>query len=111
MKWLACTSSQFGRADICCSESPPLHANTAIYLGEVVTQSGERQELQLKGAGLTPFSRSADGRKVLRSSMREFLASEAMDALVSVCVWGGGGAGHARTRRGSADGPRCYAAA
>lgn len=57
---------------------------TAIYLGEVVhPQTGDRQELQLKGAGLTPFSRSADGRKVLRSSLREFLASEAMDALVS----------------------------
>jgi hypothetical protein len=56
----------------------------AIYLGEVVPPGGgPRQELQLKGSGLTPFSRQADGRKVLRSSMREMLASEAMDALVS----------------------------
>ncbi|XP_008567185.1 PREDICTED: selenoprotein O [Galeopterus variegatus] len=39
---------------------------------------GERWELQLKGAGPTPFSRQADGRKVLRSSIREFLCSEAM---------------------------------
>ncbi|TGZ68223.1 hypothetical protein CRM22_004365 [Opisthorchis felineus] len=49
-----------------------------IYLGEVVNQQKERWELQLKGAGPTPFSRSADGRKVLRSSLREFLCSEAM---------------------------------
>ncbi len=38
--------------------------------------------MQLKGAGLTPFSRQADGRKVLRSSIREFLASEALHHLV-----------------------------
>ena len=45
----------------------------AITLGEVAGQ-----ELQLKGAGLTPYSRTADGRAVLRSSLREFLCSEAM---------------------------------
>ncbi|KAM9229794.1 protein adenylyltransferase SelO, mitochondrial isoform 2-T2 [Dugong dugon] len=50
----------------------------AMYLGEVCPAAGERWELQLKGAGLTPFSRQADGRKVLRSSIREFLCSEAM---------------------------------
>uniref|UniRef100_A0A250Y3Z4 Selenoprotein O n=2 Tax=Castor canadensis TaxID=51338 RepID=A0A250Y3Z4_CASCN len=50
----------------------------AMYLGEVCTATGERWELQLKGAGPTPFSRQADGRKVLRSSIREFLCSEAM---------------------------------
>ncbi|XP_012504244.1 PREDICTED: selenoprotein O [Propithecus coquereli] len=50
----------------------------AMYLGEVCTAAGERWELQLKGAGPTPFSRQADGRKVLRSSIREFLCSEAM---------------------------------
>ncbi|KAL1767460.1 hypothetical protein HispidOSU_019702 [Sigmodon hispidus] len=50
----------------------------AMYLGEVCTTAGERWELQLKGAGPTPFSRQADGRKVLRSSIREFLCSEAM---------------------------------
>ncbi|KAF5394993.1 hypothetical protein PHET_09008 [Paragonimus heterotremus] len=49
-----------------------------VYLGEVINHKGERWELQLKGAGLTPFSRQADGRKVLRSSLREFLCSEAM---------------------------------
>ena len=53
----------------------------AMYLGELVNGEGERWELQLKGAGLTPFSRTADGRKVLRSSIREFLCSEAMHHL------------------------------
>ncbi|KAL8221148.1 UNVERIFIED_CONTAM: hypothetical protein K2H54_060127 [Gekko kuhli] len=50
----------------------------AMYLGEVLNPRGERWEIQLKGAGLTPFSRQADGRKVLRSSIREFLCSEGM---------------------------------
>jgi uncharacterized protein YdiU (UPF0061 family) len=52
----------------------------AITLGEVV-EGGRRWELQLKGAGATPYSRSADGRAVLRSSIREFLCSEAMHHL------------------------------
>jgi uncharacterized protein YdiU (UPF0061 family) len=52
----------------------------AITLGEL-TPSGERWELQLKGAGPTPYSRTADGRAVLRSSVREFLCSEAMHFL------------------------------
>ncbi|XP_077861514.1 protein adenylyltransferase SelO, mitochondrial-like, partial [Saccoglossus kowalevskii] len=51
------------------------------YLGEVVNKRGDRWELQLKGSGLTPYSRMADGRKVLRSSIREFLCSEAMHHL------------------------------
>ena len=50
----------------------------AINLGEVVNQRGERWALQLKGAGPTPYSRTADGLAVLRSSVREFLCSEAM---------------------------------
>jgi len=50
----------------------------AMYLGEVVNNKGERWELQLKGAGKTPYSRTADGRAVLRSSIREFLCSEAL---------------------------------
>jgi uncharacterized protein YdiU (UPF0061 family) len=50
----------------------------AILLGEVTNSKGEKWELQLKGAGKTPFSRSADGRAVLRSSIREFLCSEAL---------------------------------
>ncbi len=50
----------------------------AITLGELIAADGTRQELQLKGAGRTPYSRTADGRAVLRSSLREFLCSEAM---------------------------------
>ncbi|MFZ5897091.1 MAG: protein adenylyltransferase SelO [Myxococcota bacterium] len=50
----------------------------AITLGEVLNARNERWELQLKGAGRTPYSRTADGRAVLRSSLREFLCSEAM---------------------------------
>ena len=53
----------------------------AISLGETVNADGERWELQLKGAGPTPYSRGADGRAVLRSSIREFLCSEAMHHL------------------------------
>ncbi len=52
----------------------------AISLGQIDGPEG-RQELQLKGAGRTPFSRGADGRAVLRSSLREFVASEAMHHL------------------------------
>ncbi|MEQ1635111.1 MAG: protein adenylyltransferase SelO [Methylococcales bacterium] len=50
----------------------------AINLGEVINSEGQRWALQLKGAGATPYSRSADGLAVLRSSVREFLCSEAM---------------------------------
>ena len=50
----------------------------AIALGEVVDTLGQHQTLQLKGAGPTPYSRTADGLAVLRSSVREFLCSEAM---------------------------------
>ena len=53
----------------------------AISLGEAVLADGRRRELQLKGAGPTPYSRGADGRAVLRSSIREFLCSEAMHHL------------------------------
>lgn len=53
----------------------------AIALGEVLDGAGARHELQLKGAGPTPYSRHADGRAVLRSSIREFLCSEAMHHL------------------------------
>ncbi|HTU61329.1 MAG TPA: YdiU family protein, partial [Polyangiales bacterium] len=52
----------------------------AISLGEVLHR-GKRWELQLKGAGRTPYSRGADGRAVLRSSIREFICSEAMHHL------------------------------
>ncbi len=53
----------------------------AITLGELRTPDGSSQELQLKGAGPTPYSRRADGRAVLRSSVREYLMSEAMHHL------------------------------
>ena len=53
----------------------------AILLGTHRAGNGERFELQLKGAGPTAYSRRADGRAVLRSSLREFVCSEAMHAL------------------------------
>jgi len=53
----------------------------AINLGDVVGSENKRWTLQLKGAGPTPYSRTADGLAVLRSSLREFLCSEAMHHL------------------------------
>jgi uncharacterized protein YdiU (UPF0061 family) len=53
----------------------------AIVLGELRRPDGSRVELQLKGAGPTAYSRRGDGRAVLRSSLREFVCSEAMHAL------------------------------
>ncbi len=53
----------------------------AINLGEIINRNGQRLALQLKGAGPTPYSRGADGLAVLRSSLREFLCSEAMHHL------------------------------
>lgn len=53
----------------------------AIALGEITGPDGRNWEIQLKGAGPTPYSRRADGRAVLRSSIREFLCSEAMHYL------------------------------
>lgn len=54
----------------------------AISLFEATNpRTGKRYEVQLKGAGITPYSRFADGKAVLRSSIREFVASEALDAL------------------------------
>ncbi len=50
----------------------------AITLGEIKTSKGKVYELQLKGPGQTAYSRRADGRAVLRSSVREYLMSEAM---------------------------------
>ena len=52
----------------------------ALLLGEANTSAGPR-EIQLKGSGLTPYSRMGDGRAVLRSTVREFLCSEAMHGL------------------------------
>ena len=74
--WAACYGGhQFGHW------AGQLGDGRAISLGEVVNAAGERWELQLKGAGPTPYSRTADGRAVLRSSIREFLCSEAMHHL------------------------------
>jgi serine/tyrosine/threonine adenylyltransferase len=53
----------------------------AILLGETTAPDGQGWEIQLKGAGPTPYSRMGDGRAVLRSSIREFLCSEAMHGL------------------------------
>jgi len=53
----------------------------AITLGELMAPDGTTRELQLKGAGPTPYSRRADGRAVLRSSLREYVLSEAMHYL------------------------------
>jgi serine/tyrosine/threonine adenylyltransferase len=53
----------------------------AITLCEVLSADGKRHDLQLKGAGRTPYARFADGRAVLRSSVREFMCSEAMHYL------------------------------
>ena len=53
----------------------------AILLGEVRNEAGEKWDLHLKGAGQTPFARDGDGRAVLRSTIREYLCSEAMHGL------------------------------
>jgi serine/tyrosine/threonine adenylyltransferase len=60
---------------------PQLGDGRAILLGEVRNTRGEKWDLHLKGAGLTPFSREGDGRAVLRSTIREYLCSEAMHGL------------------------------
>jgi uncharacterized protein YdiU (UPF0061 family) len=60
---------------------PQLGDGRAILLGEVKNERGEKWDLHLKGAGMTPFSRDGDGRAVLRSTIREYLCSEAMHGL------------------------------
>lgn len=60
---------------------PQLGDGRAIILGETTNSRGETWEIQLKGSGLTPYSRDGDGRAVLRSSLREYLCSEAMHGL------------------------------
>ncbi|MEO9786172.1 MAG: protein adenylyltransferase SelO family protein, partial [Aurantimonas coralicida] len=60
---------------------PQLGDGRAILLGEVVDTAGRRRDLQLKGAGRTPFSRGGDGRAALGPVMREYIVSEAMAAL------------------------------
>lgn len=60
---------------------PQLGDGRAILLGEVVDRLGLRRDIQLKGAGPTPFSRRGDGRAALGPVLREYLVSEAMHAL------------------------------
>lgn len=60
---------------------PQLGDGRAILIGEHTTPDGKTWELQLKGAGATPYSRRGDGRAVLRSSIREYLVSHAMNKL------------------------------
>lgn len=63
------------------SFNPQLGDGRAILLGEVVDASGARFDIQLKGAGQTPYSRMGDGRAPLGPVLREYLVSEAMHAL------------------------------
>lgn len=60
---------------------PQLGDGRAILLGEVVDRTGRRRDIQLKGAGRTPFSRGGDGRAALGPVLREYVVSEAMAAL------------------------------
>lgn len=60
---------------------PRLGDGRAITLAEIENSAGEHFELQLKGSGLTPFSRMGDGKAVVRSSIREYLASAHLKAL------------------------------
>ncbi len=60
---------------------PQLGDGRAILLGEVPGADGERMDIQLKGAGVTPYSRNGDGRAVTRSVVREYLAGIAMRGL------------------------------
>lgn len=61
--------------------NPQLGDGRALLLGELKDQQGRHWEMQLKGAGQTPFSRQADGRAVLRSTIREYLCSEHIHGL------------------------------
>ncbi|NNG14115.1 MAG: YdiU family protein [Gammaproteobacteria bacterium] len=60
---------------------PQLGDGRAVMLGETTNQRGEKWEMQLKGSGQTPYSRAGDGRAVLRSTIREYLCSEAIHGL------------------------------
>ncbi len=61
--------------------TPQLGDGRAILLGEIIDTHGRRRDIQLKGAGRTPFSRRGDGRAALGPVLREYLVSEAMAAL------------------------------
>jgi uncharacterized protein YdiU (UPF0061 family) len=72
---MAYAGHQFG------SFVPQLGDGRAILLGEVIDRHGVRRDIQLKGAGRTPFSRQGDGRAALGPVLREYIVSEAMAAL------------------------------
>ncbi|MFT6775136.1 MAG: hypothetical protein ACJA1L_002854, partial [Paracoccaceae bacterium] len=72
---MAYAGHQFG------SFVPQLGDGRAVLLGEVIRPDGARRDIQLKGAGRTPFSRMGDGKATLGPVLREFLVSEAMHAL------------------------------
>jgi serine/tyrosine/threonine adenylyltransferase len=72
---MAYAGHQFG------SFVPQLGDGRALLLGEVVDVHGRRRDIQLKGSGITPFSRGGDGRAALGPVLREYLVSEAMHAL------------------------------
>ncbi|WP_275789600.1 protein adenylyltransferase SelO [Pararhizobium gei] len=60
---------------------PLLGDGRAILLGEVIDRNGKRRDIQLKGAGRTPYSRRGDGRAALGPVLREYIVSEAMHGL------------------------------
>jgi len=60
---------------------PQLGDGRAILIGEVIDRAGTRRDIQLKGAGPTPYSRRGDGRAALGPVLREYIVSEAMAAL------------------------------
>jgi uncharacterized protein YdiU (UPF0061 family) len=72
---MAYSGHQFGHF------SPSLGDGRAILLGEVLGNDGQRYDIQLKGAGPTPFSRRGDGRAALGPVLREYILGEAMHAL------------------------------
>ena len=72
---MAYSGHQFGQFN------PQLGDGRAILLGEVIDRNGKRRDIQLKGAGQTPFSRRGDGRAALGPVLREYIVSEAMYAL------------------------------
>lgn len=72
---MAYSGHQFG------SWNPTLGDGRAILLGEVMARDGVRYDVQLKGAGQTPYSRQGDGRSPLGPALREYIVSEAMAAL------------------------------
>ena len=61
--------------------SPQLGDGRALLLGEIIDRAGNRRDLQLKGSGRTPFSRSGDGKAAIGPVLREYIMGEAMHAL------------------------------